>query len=412
MNEPRACLLVVDDEAFVLDTLQSYLVPLGYRVLLAADGVQALACCRSHQVDLVLTDLHMPEMDGFGLLAELQRTDPYLPVIFISGQSSLDVALECLRRGAADYIAKPFQLDHVRDLVAATLARRRLLALSQPREGDLASRLPPGYDHVRTLGEGTHATVVLARAESLGGALCALKLFRLAHTTYEEQRELFRRFSCEIEAASRVCHPYIVRILDYGTTPRRHAPYVAMEYVPGQPLDFFIRHDVLSLAQRVRLLAQLAEAIAAIHAAGICHRDIKPANVLVTEELTPKLTDFGIARLPNSEVTRSGQVLGSPAYMAPEAFLSARLEPQADLFSFGIVAYEVLHGQRLYTGDTLLELMQQITAPDPLPAERLSPDLSLPLAAILLRCLARRPEDRFPSAGDLASALQAALARL
>jgi serine/threonine-protein kinase len=209
-----------------------------------------------------------------------------------------------------------------------------------------------------------------------------------------------------------VRHPNVVQILDYGTTPERHVPFVAMEYVAGQALDFFIRHDVLTLPQRVRLLAQLAEALAAVHQAGICHRDIKPANVLVTEELLPKLSDFGIARLPNSELTRSGQVMGSPAYMAPEAFISPRIDARADLFSFGIVAYEVLHGQRLFRGDTLLDLMHQITAPEPFPPERLHPDLSLPLAAILLRCLARRPEDRFASAQDLARALQDVLATL
>jgi serine/threonine-protein kinase len=223
----------------------------------------------------------------------------------------------------------------------------------------------------------------------------------------DRRRELLPRFMAEAQAAAAIEHENVVRFIEYGLAKEEQIPYLVMEYVEGQSLKSIIREsDVeLKLEEKVHLLRQMVAALVAIHAADVCHRDVKPSNVLVDAELNVKLIDFGIARLPDSELTMTHNILGSPSYMAPEAFITAKVDHRADLFSLGIVAYELFVGSKPFEGKNFLLLGKRITSARPAEPRKLDPDISPSLQAFLAMLLKKSPDDRFATAAEALAAL-------
>jgi serine/threonine-protein kinase len=209
-----------------------------------------------------------------------------------------------------------------------------------------------------------------------------------------------------------VNHPNVVRILDYGTAEAEQNPYIVMEYLKGRSLRFLIARGDVPLANRLRILAQVADALTAIHAAHICHRDIKPSNILVDEHLVAKLTDFGVARLPESDLTLTTSFVGSPAYMAPEAYVSARVDHRADLFSLGVVSYEFLVGTKPFTGENLPQMMNAIRHQAPPLPHSLVPRFPPDLERLLMAMLEKDPRQRPQAAETVAAQFREVLARL
>ena len=156
----------------------------------------------------------------------------------------------------------------------------------------------------------------------------------------ERDRDLcLKRFMNEAKAVSAVMHPNIVSIVEYGVCESEKIPFIAMEYARGKSLkEYIIDEDEFTTVQKALILRQIADALSAIHERKICHRDIKPANIMVDQALTVKLTDFGIAHLPDSDLTMTANIIGTPTYMSPEAFISAKVDERSDIFSLGIVA--------------------------------------------------------------------------
>ncbi len=401
--------LVVDDEEGVRMTLEDFLSALGYLVLTANDGREGLDMLSAAEVDIVITDIHMPVMTGLEMLRHASEAYPYLPIILITGQPSVDAAVQCLRHGAADFITKPFDLSRIETALQTALEKRRNVELAAAPAVRDELRLPPGYTYVRTLGEGSMGIVYLVAELRPPQRFLALKILRTDDLSYDERRERVFRFGHEIRAAGMVDHPNIVKVYECGPGGDGYGSFVAMEYVPGQPLTFFVRHDDLTLPHKLVILRQVADALRAIHEVGVCHRDIKPANVLVNEELVPKLTDFGVARVPNSDLTQTRQLLGSPSYMAPEAFLEAGSDPRSDIFSLGVVAWELLHGKRLFTGDSLMAIMHRICAEDSLQKVKFDRRLPEEVHHVIRTCLARNPDDRWQDCAQLVAALDSLL---
>jgi len=221
----------------------------------------------------------------------------------------------------------------------------------------------------------------------------------------EQTRELLQRFRTEAQAAGRLMHPNIVTVHDYGESDE--LAFIAMEFVDGRPLSELLSAEPCPLAQVLAWMRDLLAALGHAHALGVVHRDIKPANLLVTREGRIKVGDFGIARIDSSTLTQTGAMLGTPSYMSPEQFRGETIDGRSDLFSAGVVLYQLLTGQRPFSGSTAA-VMQQVLTHTPPPPSRHNPALAGPLDALVMRALAKAPEARFSLAADFLAALDAA----
>ena len=257
----------------------------------------------------------------------------------------------------------------------------------------------------RLLGSGGMAQVYLAHDEVLDRYV-ALKILG---DQYAEDEEFVERFKREARSAASLSHPNIVSIYDQGRS-EDGAYYMAMEYVPGGTLKERIRREgALTPGAAVGVALEVTDALSEAHERGVIHRDIKPQNVLVTEKGDVKVTDFGIARAAasaSSGATATGAVLGTVDYMSPEQARAERVGPRSDLYSLGVVLYEMLTGTLPYEAQSPMGVaMKHATEPVRSPRE-VNPSVPEPLAVLTTRLLAKDPEDRYASAAALSEDLQ------
>jgi hypothetical protein len=276
-----------------------------------------------------------------------------------------------------------------------------------------------GYELLEELGRGGMGVILKARQVSLG-RLVALKMVLAGDFQSPERRG---RFLAEAAAVARLQHPNVVQIFDCGTYEDR--PYFSMELCQGGSLAQRLRSGPLLPREAAALLRSLAEGAQAAHDQGIIHRDLKPANILLasggrdytegersTGSLPPltdfvaKISDFGLAKQTNQDVTGSGAVFGSPSYMAPEQTVDARaLDHRADVYALGAILYECLTGRPPFQAATLLETLDQVRHREPVPVRQLQPSVPRDLETICLKCLQMEPPQRYATARDLAEDL-------
>ena len=254
------------------------------------------------------------------------------------------------------------------------------------------------------LGRGGMATVFKAHDPDIDRDVA----IKFLHATLCADGEYRSRFLREARAAGGLSHPNIVTVHDVGEIEGR--PYMAMELLDGQPLsEEMSLGKPLPLRDVVVMGIQVARALAYAHTRGIVHRDIKPGNLMrVRDTQTIKVTDFGIAHMESAgseHRTRVGDILGTPQYMSPEQARGEKLDGRSDLFSTGILLYQMLTGQRPFLGDSLVALAVNVAREDPIPIERLRPDLPAALRRVVERCLAKAPDRRFQNGEELANAL-------
>ncbi|HEX5240267.1 MAG TPA: protein kinase, partial [Candidatus Limnocylindrales bacterium] len=271
---------------------------------------------------------------------------------------------------------------------------------------DIGTVLGGRYRLVELLGQGGMATIYRARDSQLERDV-AVKVLR---PEYGADPDFVARFRQEAQSAASLNHPNVVAVFDYGTDPA--GPYIVMELVDGEDLASIVRRGgPLPPRQAARLTAQVARALAAAHGHGIVHRDVKPGNVLVARDGRVKVTDFGIARaLSESALTLPGTTLGSVHYFSPEQARGELATEASDIYSLGIVLYELLTGRRPWEGDSAAAIATaRLTGTVPSPSSVRS-GIPAALEAVDRRALALRPEDRFASATEMAEALDRWLA--
>jgi Tol biopolymer transport system component len=300
----------------------------------------------------------------------------------------------------------------------------RAMALEHNEEAPETSGVLTGqaishYVVLEKLGDGGMGVVWKARDTRLD-RFVALKFLPGAHMTDPERN---RRFIREARAASALNHPNIITIydIDQGVCQGRAADFIAMEFVPGKALDQLIPRNGLPLNEALPYAIQVADALAAAHAAGILHRDLKPANLMVTESGCVKVLDFGLAKLtgqagaggdarsqtiPEALKTGEGTVVGTASYMSPEQAEGKRVDARTDIFSFGAVLYEMITGRRAFDGESTASVLSAILRDAPKPAAEIVPGLSRQLDGIVRRCLEKDPNRRYQHAGDLKLDLQ------
>ncbi len=391
-----ASILVVDDEELVRRFLTSALKELDYTVAAAENCDKAKELLATEKFNLILCDVNLPGMSGDEFLPFCKSNYPSTEIILITGNPGIDAAVHAVKKGAFDYLPKPISIETLQNRVAAALVGADRQGPDSEHQSTVA-----GYKILKTLGSGSMGVVFLVEKE---GMQYALKMLRADITDEVSQRNL-KRFSREADILSGLNHPNIVRFLEHGIWQEKNIPYFVMELISGQPLSYHIRTGMLTIKEKISVMKQVASALGFIHEHGVLHRDIKPANILLTSDYVVKITDFGIARITNSELTITQESLGSPAYMSPEAFGGSDQYIQSDIFSFGTICYELFTGQKPFDGDDIAEMMDSIRNERPIEPIQLAPDIPPYIQDILAKMLAKRPEDRFSSANDIIQAM-------
>lgn len=260
------------------------------------------------------------------------------------------------------------------------------------------------YEVIGELGQGAMGVVYKAR-DPLIDRVVAIKTINLS-LAQEEKEEYEGRFYQEAKAAGRLSHPNIVTIYDVGKSG--DVAYIAMEFLEGRELrDILNDEQMIPVREVLDITAQVAMGLAYAHEHDIVHRDVKPSNIMVAQEGHVKITDFGIARMASSSVhTQTGMVLGSPKYMSPEQVMGRAIDRRSDIFSLGIMLYEMLTGHSPFTGENVNAIMYQtLNAIPPMPGT-LNPDVPDMLNFIVAKALAKNVDDRYQSARELAEDLR------
>jgi serine/threonine-protein kinase len=263
------------------------------------------------------------------------------------------------------------------------------------------------YELRRELGRGAMGVVYEAFDPSIE-RIVALKTIRTDQIEGAEGQDAVGRFQREAKAAGRLNHPNIVSIYDFGED--HGTLFIAMEFVNGRELKSHFENDErFPMADIVRVMTQLLNALGYSHQYGVVHRDIKPANIILLPDGQVKVADFGIARIESSQYTQAGTVLGTPAYMSPEQFMGQTVDGRSDIFSAGVVLYQFLTGERPFSG-TATTIMHKVLMEDPLPPSTLNVQVPKPFDAVIKKAMAKRPEDRFQNTREFADAIRAAAA--
>jgi eukaryotic-like serine/threonine-protein kinase len=267
------------------------------------------------------------------------------------------------------------------------------------------------YEVIRVLGKGAMGVVYEGRDPNLDRRV-AIKTVKVENLSEEAAAEYEHRFRTEARSAARLQHPNIVSV--YDSDRDGDVAFLVMEYIQGDDLKHHLDRGVrYSLEQSLKIIRDLLSALDYAHKQGIVHRDIKPANLLIEPGGRVKLTDFGVARIQDSgEATRTqGSMVGTLKYMAPEQVQGQKIDSRADLFSAGVMLYQLLTDKRPFDGDNDFSIIHQIIGHTPSPPSSINPRLPLALDAVVARALAKTREERFATARDFAVALQAAIRR-
>ena len=265
------------------------------------------------------------------------------------------------------------------------------------------------YQILSELGRGAMGVVYRALDPAINRPV-AIKTIKLAEFSDPVERERLReRLFREAQSAGILSHPNIVTVYDVGE--EGDVTYIAMEFVNGSSLEKLLLASQPPEPQTIlSILQQTAAALDFAHKKGIVHRDIKPANIMLDEDGTAKIADFGVAKIAQSQqMTQTGMVLGTPNYMSPEQVQGKSVDGRADQFSLGVAAYEMLTGEKPFAAETLTTVLYKIVSEDPLPAQHLNPTLAWAVAMVLGRSLSKDPAKRYPTCTEFVVALEAAL---
>ncbi len=284
------------------------------------------------------------------------------------------------------------------------------------------------YQIRRTLGRGAMG-IVYEGFDPVIERTVAIKTILPSQLAGAEIVSIMARFKREAQAAGRLNHPGIVAIYDYGEgiaqdisdeeatmmadpskTVQRVA-FIAMEFIKGRELrDFFAKGERFALKEVARIMGEMLDALDHAHSQGVVHRDMKPANLILLDNGRVKVADFGIARVEASELTQAGTIMGTPNYMSPEQFMGHPVDGRSDLFSCGVILYQLLTGEKPFTGETSTTIMYKVLREEPVAPSKLNVSLGPALDFVVKKALAKSPDQRFQSGREFAQALSDAIA--
>lgn len=283
---------------------------------------------------------------------------------------------------------------------------RQTLDQTQLLEGDEKALPQLGrYQILKQLGRGAMGVVYLGRDPRLN-RLTAIKTIRFSDDFDDQRLEMIKaQFYREAEVVAKLSHSNIVTIYDVGED--LDLSYLAMEYLEGESLEKYTQPEHLpTIKKTVDIVCQVCDALDYAHKNGIIHRDIKPANIMVLKSGEIKVMDFGIARATVGTKTRTGVIKGTPYYMSPEQSKGERVTGGSDIFSLGVVLYQLLTGKLPFDGENMAAVMYQIASVDPDPPDKLNPNIDKAIIKILRKALEKNPQDRYAGAKEMGDSLR------
>ena len=370
------------------------------------DGARLPQSFSAADCDVVLLDHTPGEESGLEWLREFKRRPGFPPVIFFTAPGDEGQAVRAIKAGAEEYIVKE-ELDHeflvnaIRDSVRQRKRTTALFEALTDSDNDIAGPGPlriKGYRFVRQLAGGNNSSVYLAESGQAGRQV-VLKVLRQVPDLADGKSTL-ERFLQEYEVIAKISHPNVVKIYGLGIADD-HA-YISMEYFPAGDLKMHLDGGAPpDLA--LDYLTQMASALNAIHAVGVLHRDLKPGNVMLREEDSIALIDFGLAKQMKleAELTDSGAIFGTPYYMSPEQGHGDHVDERSDIYSLGVIFYEMLTGKKPYVASSPMAVIYKHSHAE---IPRLPVGLS-GFQPLVDRLMAKSPQDRFQSAEQLVHVL-------
>jgi FixJ family two-component response regulator len=407
----REKILFVDDEENILKGFRRMLHPDRniWDLKFAQSAADALKALKEQSIDLVITDMMMPGASGRDLMTTIQKNYPRVPVIMVTGKvASIEAAVECIKAGACDYLSKPVTYERLKKAIKKGIAAKAESQFSLT-DTQVKRKYLDDFEIKEPIDEGSAGIVFLAERNFRGVRQeVALKVLKsMDSIPADERQEAMERFAREGAVAADIDHPNIVKVYHYGIADAEKIPYIAMEYIQGETLCAFLeKNGKTPIDQRLGIICDIASALSAVHDQNIYHRDIKPGNIIIDQEGVAKLTDFGLASIPNSTLTMVSSLMGSPSYMSPESFRSNNIDHRSDLYSLGIVAYEVITGKLPFKARNLAMLAYEMQNPKPIPIKTLMPNIPVRLEKALMKLLAKHPEDRFQTAEQVIKVMQ------
>jgi serine/threonine protein kinase/DNA-binding NarL/FixJ family response regulator len=409
----------------------------------AENGDEALAHLTELRPDVAVLDLDMPERDGFAVTRGAQEAKLSVKVIILTSHNNEALFQSALDLGVAGYVLKDGAINEIVSAIRAVAAGRHYFspelstyllnranrpasfAERQPAVSELTAsealgvslrtfeqRSDPRISHyriLRKLGEGGMGDVYLAEDDRLDRKVAV----KLLNDEFNRNEELLQRFIREAKAASALNHPNILTVHDFGQT-ESGSHFIATEYIEGETLRHHIRHSHMNLRQVMDVIVQVASALSTAHQAGIIHRDIKPENVMVRPDSIVKVLDFGLAKLGENSAastlalkdTTPGTILGTVQYMSPEQARGQEVDARTDIFSLGIVLYEIVAGGPPFGAKSGPDVLAAILEKEPPPLARFNDEAPAELQRIVSKCLRKEPDDRYQTMKGLLADLK------
>ena len=351
--------------------------------------------------DIVLLDydIGLGNVNGLDILSRIHEHEKHPIIILITGEGNEKLAVKAIQAGADDYLIKyDIVTDRLYDVIDEALKIKSLSPDKKSSDTDLTGNelfdeilSIPGYENIILLNQSSSFTFKATHTRT--GETVALKVHRLLNNTGSNS---LQRFQQELHILSRIEHPNIIRIYDHGNTEK--FLYYAMEFVEKGDLGKYLKKGPINMKKAVDLFNQIASGLKALHDQKIIHRDLKSNNILFKNDNNIVIADLGSAKdfTRNIELTLHGEVIGTPHYMSPEQFNSSSIDYRSDIYSLGILFYEMLTGEKPFTGNNIMEIVYKhsYAPPPPLPVQIQKYN------DFIITLIAKNPEDRFQSIDD------------
>lgn len=379
--------LIIDGDDFCRGFIKEIIALQGFPVETATDIGQALGKLNAQRFELIIVDVSESTNTG-ETLAKLRAAAPDSAVVITTAEPRVEDAVESLKNGAEDYLAKPLDGDTLKDSAIKAIKKSAKPRIN-PVLIEVSQHIPAEFRPISVINQTESSVIVLVERKN---KYFAMKIMNRNDTVCDQGR--LARFSREAKLMTSVSHPNIVKVIEYHCGADE-TPFILMEYVTGKSMtEEFI--NKLEIEERIELVGKIAAALWELHKRGIVHRDLKPGNILTTESGEPKLTDFGIAKIKDSSLTITKEILGSISYMAPESFKSSKESDfKSDIFSFGILAYEILTGEKPFKGDDVNQVMHAIQTGKPLRPSAVMPSIPRYVEDVLAKMMEKKPEKRY-----------------